>query len=202
MSIFFGSFGPSAPKSRIWALFRPPSLQTSGNCAGRLHKACGGLWTTKNLFICARKREKGVRISFKFLRRRPRRRRKMPQPTLGPPNAMRQAGQHRLPGGRDAEGQGVLGLGSLEGSRFESHTTLLVATHILCYESDGQKNLGESPPRKMNLSGKVPPRGARVGAGRLLGVFRGKFRFFATFLAKVKKPPPPRLEPVTSPSFA
>ena len=43
---------------------------------------------------------------IKFLRRRLWRRRKMPQPTLGPPKNMRKAGQHRLPGGLDAEGPG------------------------------------------------------------------------------------------------
>ena len=58
------------------------------------------------------------------------------------------------------------------------------------------------PPRKVNSSGEVPTAGARVGAGRLLGVFRGKFRFFASFCAKVEKPPPPGIEPTTSPSFA
>lgn len=58
------------------------------------------------------------------------------------------------------------------------------------------------PPRKANFAEKVPTAGARVGAGRLLGAFRGKFRFFATFLAKVQKPPPPGIEPTTSPTFA
>ena len=52
---------------------------------------------------------------------------------------MCQAGQHRLPGGQEVLGPGVLGPGGVTDPRFESHTTLLVATHILEYESDGGK---------------------------------------------------------------
>ena len=65
-----------------------------------------------------------------------------------------------------------------------------------------EKSVIESPPLTWNFPESDLPRGARVGAGRLLGAFRGKFRFFATFSANCEKPPPPRLEPVTSPTFA
>lgn len=115
---------------------------------------------------------------------------------------MGQAGQHRLPGGQDAEGPGVLGLGGRSGPRFESEVTLQVNTFILYCKETTWKNVGESPPLTGNSSGKVPPRGARVGVGGDFSVFRGKFAFFGQFSEKVEKPPPPRLEPATSPSFA
>ena len=44
---------------------------------------------------------------------------------------MSKAGQHRLPGGQEAEGQGGQGPGSVEGSRFESCVTLQVSECIL-----------------------------------------------------------------------
>ena len=65
-----------------------------------------------------------------------------------------------------------------------------------------EKSVVESPPLTGNFPEKVPREGARVGAGRFLGAFRGKIHFFATFSANCEKPPPPRLEPATSPSFA
>ena len=137
-----------------------------------------------------------------FSRRRLWHRRKQPQVRFGPSSIMCQAGQHRLPGGQEVFGPGVLRLGSVTDPRFESHTTLQVSECILEYECNGQKNLGESPPRKVNSSEKVPRevRGSRVRG--VLPPSRGKFHFFATFSAKVKKPPPPRIEPVTPPIFA
>ena len=52
---------------------------------------------------------------------------------------MAKAGQHRLPGGQDCLGPGVLGLGCRSGPRFESDVTLQVGECILEYESDGGK---------------------------------------------------------------
>lgn len=64
------------------------------------------------------------------------------------------------------------------------------------------KSVVESPPLTGNFPEKVPREGARVGAGGDFPVFRGKFRFFASFSANCEKPPPPGIEPTTSPSFA
>ena len=58
------------------------------------------------------------------------------------------------------------------------------------------------PPGKVNSSGEAPAAGARVGAGRFLAPLRGKIHFFASFSANCEKPPPPRIEPTTSPTFA
>ena len=64
----------------------------------------------------------------------------MPKVSFGPPNVMSKAGQHRLPGGQDAEGPGVLGLCNVEGSRFESDVTLQVTMFILdCKETTWKK---------------------------------------------------------------
>ena len=156
----------------------------------------------KNLFIANISREKCVRISFKSLRRRRRSRRTKDNPTFWASESMAKAGQHRLPGGREVFGPGVLRPGRMDQSRFESDVTLQVRMYILEYECNGQKNLGESPPRKVNSSGKLPRevRGSRVRG--VLPPSRGNFAFFGQFSAKVKKPPPPRIEPATSPTFA
>ena len=128
------------------ALFRFPAPRSSGNRVEMLSRGSGSLWTTKNLIIRARTREMGTQISVKSLRRRLWRRRSRGQSTFWPPNVLAKAGQHRLPGGQEAKGPGVFGPGSVEGSRFESHTTLHVTMFILYCESDGGKSLVESPP--------------------------------------------------------
>ena len=147
-------------------------------------------------------REKCRWISFKSVRRRRRSRRTEGCLGFWPPKSLAKAGQHRLPGGREVFRPGVLRPGRMDQSRFESHTTLQVTMFILGYELTGGKKSRRISPRTWNFSEKVPPRGARVGAGRFLAPPRGKFRFFASFSANCEKPPPPRIEPVTPPSFA
>lgn len=147
-------------------------------------------------------REMRSQISLEVVRRRRRSRRTRARTTIRPPKVIRQAGQHRLPGGQDAKCPGVLGLGCISDLRFESRVTLHMGMHILGGEQHGGKKSRRISPRRMNFAESDLARGARVGAGRLLGAFRGKFRFFASFSANCEKPPPPRLEPATSPTFA
>ena len=79
----------------------------------------------------------------------------MPQPTLGPPNAMRKAGQHRLPGGQERLRPGVLGLGGKSGPRFESEVTLQVRMYILGYELTTWKKSRRISPAEDELGREV-----------------------------------------------
>ena len=138
----------------------------------------------KNLVICARTREMTPSNHFEVVRRRRRSRRTGDNIAFWPPKATAKAGQHRLPGGQEVFGPGVLRLGSVTDPRFESHTTLQVSECILEYECNGQKNLGESPPRKVNSSEKVPRevRGSRVRG--VLPPSRRKSHFLGVFPRK------------------
>lgn len=191
MSIFFGSFGSSAPKSRIWALFRSPGLQTSGNCAGRLHKACGGLWTTKNLIIRDISRENRAQISVISTRRRLRRLRARAKVSFGPPKNMRKAGQHRLPGGQDCFRPGGSRLGSISDPRFESRVTLHMGMHILGGEQHGGKKCRRisSPDWELSREGTSERGASRRGAA--FGRFPRKISLFCEFLRESRKTPSP-----------
>ena len=128
---------------------------------------------------------------IEFLRRRPRRRRKMPQPTLGPPKNMRKAGQHRLPGGRDAEGQGGQGPGCRSGPRFESGVTLQVSTFILyCKETTWKKSRRISSP-DWELFRKVTSRGCAGRRGAVFGASSRKISLFWAIFRESRKTPSP-----------
>lgn len=145
----------------------------------------------KNLFRSDISREKGAQISVISTRRRLRRLRARAKVSFGPPKNMRKAGQHRLPGGRDAEGPGVLGLGCRSGPRFESDVTLQVRMHILGYELTGGKKCRRISPRRRNFSGKVPTAGCAGRRGAAFGPFPRKISLFWAIFRESRKTPSP-----------
>ena len=64
--------------------------------------------------------------------------------------------------------------------------------------------LGRAPHFCLKMSADMGAEGVRArrpAAAAVLALPRGFFRFFALFLEKVKKCPPPRIEPTVSPIF-
>ena len=134
---------------------------------------------------------KGCSNHFQISRRRPRRRRILPKVSFGPPNVMSKAGQHRLPGGRDAEGQGGQGPGCISDLRFESRVTLHMGMHILGYELTGGKKCRRISSPDWELFRKVTSERGASRRGAAFGRFPRKISLFCEFLRESRKTPSP-----------
>ena len=138
----------------------------------------------KNLFRSDISRENRAQISVISLRRRRRSRRTKGCLGFWPPKSLAKAGQHRLPGGQDAEGPGRLCPGGVRGSRFESEVTLQVGECILGYELTGGKKCRRISSPDWELSRKVT---SERGAGRRGAAFGASSRKISVFWAFSRK---------------
>lgn len=104
---------------------------------------------------------------------------------------MGQAGQHRLPGGLDAEGQGGQGPGCISDLRFESRVTLHMGMHILGGEQHGGKKCRRisSPDWELSREGTSERGASRRGAA--FGRFPRKISLFCDFFGESAKTPSP-----------
>ena len=136
-------------------------------------------------------REMRSQISLEVVRRRRRSRRTRARTTIRPPKVIRQAGQHRLPGGQDCFRPGGSRLGMMDQSRFESHTTLQVTMFILGGEQHGGKKCRRISSPDWELFRKVTSERGASRRGAAFGRFPRKNPLFCDFLRESRKTPSP-----------